>query len=112
VAAAELEQKAAIRWWFPEIALGAGIKQIAQGPFDDLVSLVSTAIALPLLDRQQPERSRADAQAQLARSQQSLLLARAAVDLRSVSKWPAPKSRGSFSRSSRLTIRVLVSSPC
>jgi cobalt-zinc-cadmium efflux system outer membrane protein len=82
VAAAELEQKAAIRWWFPEIALGAGIKQIAQGPFDDLVPLVSTAIALPVLDRQQPERSRADAQAQLARSQRNLLLARAAGDVR------------------------------
>jgi cobalt-zinc-cadmium efflux system outer membrane protein len=82
VAAVELEQKAATRWWLPEIALGAGIKQIAQGPFDDSVPLVSTAIALPLLDRQQPERSRADAQAQLARSQRSLLLAQAAGDVR------------------------------
>ena len=82
VAAAELEQKAATRWWLPEIALGAGIKQIAQGPFDDSVPLVSAAIVLPLLDRQQPERSRATAQAQLARSQRSLTLARAAGDVR------------------------------
>jgi hypothetical protein len=55
-----LRWKGSDRWWFPEIALGVGIKQVAQGPFDDLVPLVSTAIALPLLDRQQPERSRAD----------------------------------------------------
>jgi outer membrane protein, heavy metal efflux system len=66
----------------PEIALGAGIKQLAQGPFDDSVPLVSAAIVLPLLDRQQPERSRATAQAQLARSQRSLMLARAAGDVR------------------------------
>lgn len=82
VTAAELEQRAAARWWLPEIALGAGVKQIAQGPLDDTVPLVSASIALPLLDRQQAEKSRAVAQAQLARSQQSLTALRAAGDVR------------------------------
>jgi len=82
MAASELEQRAAARWWIPEITLGAGLKQMAQGPFDDTVPLVSAAIALPFLDRQQAERSRAAAQAQLARSQRSLTLARATGEVR------------------------------
>ena len=68
--------------WLPEIALGAGVKQIAQGPLDDTVPLVSASIALPLLDRQQAEKLRAVAQTQLARSQQSLTALRAAGDVR------------------------------
>ena len=67
--AAELEGQAASRWWLPEIGLGVGIKQIAQGPFSDSVPLVSASIPLPLLDRQGAERLRAAAQGQLTRSQ-------------------------------------------
>ena len=80
--AAELEGQAASRWWLPEIGLGVGIKQIAQGPFSDSVPLVSASIPLPLLDRQGAERLRAAAQGQLTRSQYRLAWARAAGDVR------------------------------
>lgn len=80
--AAELEREAAGRWWIPDLILGTGVKQIDQGPFSDSVPLVSAFIPLPLIDRYQPERARAVAQAQLARSQHSLALSRAAGEAR------------------------------
>jgi Outer membrane protein len=80
--AAEHEGQAAGRWWIPEITLGVGVKQIDQGPRNDVAPLVGVSIPIPLLDRQQAERARAAAQAQRVRNEHSLMLARAVGDVR------------------------------
>lgn len=80
--AAELDQKAAGRWWIPEITLGAGVKQVSEGSHQDAGPMVSAAIPLPVFDRNAPEVARARAEAQVARSRRTLAWTEALGDVR------------------------------
>jgi outer membrane protein, heavy metal efflux system len=81
-AAAELDQKAAGRWWIPEITLGAGVKQVSEGSHQDAGPMVSATIPLPVFDRNEPEASRAKAEVQVARNKRSLAWVEAVGDVR------------------------------
>ncbi len=81
-AAAELDQKAAGRWWIPDITLGAGIKQVTEGSHQDTGPMVSATISLPVFDRNEPEASRAKAEVEVARNKRSLAWVEAVGDVR------------------------------
>jgi outer membrane protein, heavy metal efflux system len=81
-AAAALDQKAAGRWWIPEITLGPGVKQVSEGSHQDTGPMVSATISLPVFDRNEPEASRAKAEAQVARNKRSLAWVEAVGDVR------------------------------
>jgi outer membrane protein, heavy metal efflux system len=81
-AAAELDQKAAGRWWIPEITVGAGVKQVSEGSHQEAGPMVSATIPLPVFDRNEPETSHAKAEVQVARNKRSLAWMEAVGDVR------------------------------
>jgi len=84
VAAAELDGRAASRWWLPDITVGAGVKHVEDrndtfsGPF------VTASIPLPVLDQDQAARLDATGRGQVARGEKALALAVARADVRAL----------------------------
>ena len=80
--AAELDGRAAARWWLPDVTLGAGVKSVEDeqdrfsGPF------LSASIPLPVLDQDQGARFQAEGRERTTRGQKALVVEAARADLR------------------------------
>lgn len=66
--AATLAATAAGRWWVPKVGLSGGIKTISAGGATDTGYMVSLNLGLPIFNRRQAERKRAQAEDQRARA--------------------------------------------
>jgi outer membrane protein, heavy metal efflux system len=75
LAAAELDERAAARWWLPELALGGGFKTVDLGTERVTGFLLMASIPLPIFDRHQGESLRARGRARIARASLALELA-------------------------------------
>ena len=80
--AAELDGRAASRWWLPDVTLGAGVKSVEDkqdrfsGPF------LSASIPLPVLDQDQGARFEAEGRERTSRGHKALVIEAARADLR------------------------------
>ena len=80
--AAELDARAAGRWWLPEVTVNGGFKTVEVGSERASGFLVGASVPLPVLDRNQGDAVRAMSRAQLARGQRALELAKAIGEVR------------------------------
>lgn len=77
----ELEERAAGRWFIPEVELGGGLKTVDAGAGRDSGFAAALTIPIPLFSRDQDERLRGDARARAARGRLSLALGSARADV-------------------------------
>jgi cobalt-zinc-cadmium efflux system outer membrane protein len=82
LAAAELEHRAAGRWWAPEVTITGGLKTVEVQGVRSNGYLAGVFFPFPVLDRHQAEAARADGQIRRARAERTLLLSAAAGDVR------------------------------
>lgn len=82
VHAAELRSSAAARGWIPPVTLGAGPKIVDTAGVRDTGFLVTAFVPIPVFQREQADRIRADAEARYARGQLSLRRAESLARLR------------------------------
>lgn len=82
VSAAELEARAAGRWWLPEVTVNGGLKAVDVRGDRATGFLAGLSVPLPLLDRSQGEALRAVSRARTARGQRAIEAAKAAGEVR------------------------------
>lgn len=80
--AANLELRAAERWWFPVLSLEGGTKSIS----GDSGSVIGVIASFPVFGRDRDAAVRARAEAQLANARRELVLTRAVADLRGLAR--------------------------
>ena len=80
--AAEVDSKAASRWWVPKSTLGFGWTALDLGTQRDDGYIAMATISLPLFERSQAESIQAASEARLARGRQELALTQALGEIR------------------------------
>lgn len=87
--AADMEGRAAARGWIPEVTLGVGAKRGDYGFGYEKLTTFSASVPLPVFDRQQPARQRAEAQAVGARVEYRLARSEAEGQVRGLHRQAA-----------------------
>lgn len=80
--AADDEIRAAARWWIPEVLVGGGMKSVEAGGERSTGFTALGEIPLPLFDRDQPRRERAQAELMIARGELELERSKAGGEIR------------------------------
>lgn len=78
------ERTAAERTWIPDVTLGIGYKRLEETNRTDTGPVVALSIPLPLFDRGDANRQRAQARASTLRAEQSLTYAKVEAELRGI----------------------------
>jgi len=84
IRAAELEKRAAKRWFLPQFTLEAGLKSTKLGGEQERGIFIAAKVPIPAFNRQQPELARARAKIALAKGEKALALATHEADRRSL----------------------------
>jgi len=80
--AAALDQRAAGRWWLPDLTVGAGVKTVEAGGERLTGPFVSASLPLPLLDQDQGDAWEATARLRVSRGEYQLALDAAEAEIR------------------------------
>lgn len=78
------ERTAAERAWIPDATLGVGYKRVEETNRTDNGPIVALSVTLPLFDRGDANRQRAQARASTLRAEQSLIYAKVEAELRGI----------------------------
>ncbi|MEW6367030.1 MAG: TolC family protein [Acidobacteriota bacterium] len=82
--AAEMDGRAAGRWWMPSLDIGAGLKRVDIGDRRVTGPLFQATVSLPIFNRNQGEKLVAESLAKRARAEQALGATRAAGEIRGI----------------------------
>ncbi len=83
--AAMQEQRAAGRWWLPEVTLGGGAKSVEVDGQRESGLIISASMPLPALSRDQDKALRAASERRVARGERSLRMSAAMGQIRGLS---------------------------
>jgi outer membrane protein, heavy metal efflux system len=79
--AADLDGRAAARWWLPDVTVGAGIKRVDVDREPVIGPFISASIPLPLLDQDQADALEASGRLRVSRGEYRLALDAAGGDV-------------------------------